>query len=159
MTWIFLLSFSRIKRTWLQLNPFFWTKGGFTCSIRQLSFITGGWGEGWCNFFSQVNFFMPFRCNPPPHMAQKSYDPRHSTLKDMTGIIKRDQLLPCAVHNRKRVALLPDIAQVATREELSWSFSSLSSLMQSPPPHLYPHLLMKEWLIPTLCHYQTVLVA
>ena len=70
-------------------------------------------------FFSQVNFFMPFPCNPPPYMAQKSYDPRHSTLKDMTGIIKRDQLLPCAVHNRKRVALLPDIAQVATREELS----------------------------------------
>ena len=41
------------------------------------------------------------------------------TLKDMTGIIKRDQLSPCAVHIRKRVALLPDLVQLATREELS----------------------------------------
>ena len=41
------------------------------------------------------------------------------TLKDMTGIIKRDRLLPCAVHNKKRVALLPHLVQVATREELS----------------------------------------
>ena len=40
-------------------------------------------------------------------------------LKDMTGIIKRDQLLPRTVDNRKRVALLPDLAQVATREQLS----------------------------------------
>ena len=52
-------------------------------------------------------------------MAQKRYDPRHSKLKDMKGIIKRDQLLPRAAHNRKRVALLPDLVQVATREELS----------------------------------------
>ena len=41
------------------------------------------------------------------------------TLKDVTGIIKRDQLSPCAVHRRKRVALLPDLVQVVTREELS----------------------------------------
>ena len=37
----------------------------------------------------------------------------------MTGIIKRDQLLPRTVDNRKHVALLPDLAQVATREQLS----------------------------------------
>ena len=41
------------------------------------------------------------------------------TLKDMTGIIKRDRLLPCALHNKKRVSLLPNLVQVATREELS----------------------------------------
>ena len=41
------------------------------------------------------------------------------TLKDMTGIIKRDRLLPCTVHNKKRVALLPHLVQVATREKLS----------------------------------------
>ena len=41
------------------------------------------------------------------------------TLKDMTGIIKRDRLLPCAAHNKKRVALLSHLVQVATREELS----------------------------------------
>ena len=41
------------------------------------------------------------------------------TLKYITGIIKRDQLLLCEVHNRKRVALLPDLVKVATREELS----------------------------------------
>ena len=41
------------------------------------------------------------------------------TLKDMTGIIKRDRLLPCAAHNNERVALLPHLVQVATREELS----------------------------------------
>ena len=40
-------------------------------------------------------------------------------LKDMTGIIKRDQLLPCAVHNRKRVGLLTDLLGVVTREEFS----------------------------------------
>ena len=110
-------------------------------------------------FFPSEFFLCPSPVTLPLIWPKKSYDPRHSTLKDMTGIIKRDQLLPRAVDNRKRVALLPDLAQVATREELSKSFSSLSSLMQSPPPHLYPHLLMKEWLIPTLCHYQTVLVA
>ena len=38
---------------------------------------------------------------------------------NITGIIKRDQLLPCAVHKRKRVALLPDLVQVVMREELS----------------------------------------
>ena len=41
------------------------------------------------------------------------------TLKDMTGIIKRDRLLPCGVHNKKRVALLPHLVQVVTREQLS----------------------------------------
>ena len=41
------------------------------------------------------------------------------TLKDTTGIIKRDRLLPCAAHSKKRVALLPHLVQVATREELS----------------------------------------
>ena len=70
-------------------------------------------------FFFPGEFFMPFPCDPPLIWPQKSYDPRHSTLKDMTGIFKRDQLLPRAVDNRKRVALLPDLAQVATREELS----------------------------------------
>ena len=41
------------------------------------------------------------------------------TLKDMIGIIKRDQALHCSVHYRKHVALLPDLVQAATREELS----------------------------------------
>ena len=41
------------------------------------------------------------------------------TLKDVTRIIKRDQLLLCAFHRRKRVALLPDLVQVATPKELS----------------------------------------
>ena len=36
------------------------------------------------------------------------------TLKDMTGIVKQDQALPCSVYNRKRVALLPDLVLVAT---------------------------------------------
>ena len=40
------------------------------------------------------------------------------TLKDMIGIVKQDQALPCSVHNRKRVALLPDLVLVATQEEL-----------------------------------------
>ena len=41
------------------------------------------------------------------------------TLKDVTGIInKQDQLLPCAVRNRKCAAFLPDLVRVATREEL-----------------------------------------
>ena len=31
--------------------------------------------------------------------------------------------------------------------------------MQSPPPHLVPHPLMKELLLPTLCHYQTISAA
>ena len=40
-------------------------------------------------------------------------------LKDFTGIInKRDQHWPSAVRNRKCVAFLPDLVEVATQEEL-----------------------------------------
>ena len=41
-----------------------------------------------------------------------------NTLKDMIGIIKRDQALPCSVQNRKGVAFHPDLVQVRVREDV-----------------------------------------
>ena len=69
-----------------------------------------------CSFCMPSPNFLQKNCNPPPRVIQKSYDPPHT--KDMIGIVKQDQALPCSVHNRKRVALLPDLVLVATREEL-----------------------------------------
>ena len=92
-----------------------------------LSFIRGGGGGGvgkQVQFFSQGNFSYAF----PQFPAEKTvtlplvWPKKVMTflmLKDMTGIIKRDQLLPCAVHNRKRVGLLTDLLGVVTREEFS----------------------------------------
>ena len=84
----------------------------------------GGGGGGLVQFFLPGTVFVcatPIscrkNCNPPPRMIQKVVT--LPTLKDTIGIIKRDQALHCSVHNRKRVALLPDLIQVATREELS----------------------------------------
>ena len=60
--------------------------------------------------------FLQKNCNPPPRVIQKVMT--LPALKDIIGIVKQDQALPCSVHKRKRVALLPDLVLVATREEL-----------------------------------------
>ena len=65
----------------------------------------GGGGGKLVQFFSPGKIFYALpqfpaekNCNHPPCMAQKVMT--YPMLKDMTGIIKQDQLLPCAVHNR-----------------------------------------------------------
>ena len=92
-----------------------------TCHL--LEVVGGGVGKQ-VQFFSQGNFSYAF----PQFPAEKTvtlplvWPKKVMTflmLKDMTGIIKRDQLLPCAVHNRKRVGLLTDLLGVVTREEFS----------------------------------------
>ena len=60
--------------------------------------MAGGGGEGWCNSFFPGELFYAL----PQFPADKNVTlplvcPKivMTTLKDMTGIFKRDQLLPC----------------------------------------------------------------
>ena len=83
-----------------------------------------GGGGGLMQFFFPGEFFyalpqFPAEKNVPLPLVWPKKVMTLPTLKDMTGIIKRDRLLPCALHNKKRVSLLPNLVQVATREELS----------------------------------------
>ena len=84
----------------------------------------GGGGRSWCNFFPREFFFQAL----PQFPVEKTVTlplvwPKKvmtfPMLKDMTAIIKGDQLLPCAVHHRNRFALLPDLVKEVTREDLS----------------------------------------
>ena len=70
-------------------------------------------------FFSQGSFFHALPQFPAektvtlPLVWPKKVMTFPMQKDNITGIIiKRDQLLPCAVHNRTRVALLPDLVQV-----------------------------------------------
>ena len=66
--------------------------------------MAGGGGEGWCNSFFPGELFYAL----PQFPADKNVTlplvcPKivMTTLKDMTGIFKRDQLLPCAEGRRQ----------------------------------------------------------
>ena len=68
--------------------------------LRELSFIRGGGGRAGAILFSQVNYFyalpqFPAEKNVTLPLVWPKIVMTLPTLKDMAGIIKRDQLLPC----------------------------------------------------------------